>query len=171
MSRDITKIFRQPGQVTLGSDALGFTRSGAGSCTIFPIIGKIPLTSEERGITKIGMIHGGYDVKAVVELLQWDATTLKHLFPNLTSGTTATIDPDTTVPGTRLDQTTGYKYTFEFLSDIATPNRLKITAPVVVASISPDQPIRLGLSQDNYMVLDIDFVFNEATHLWKIEYV
>jgi hypothetical protein len=172
MSVDVTKIYRFPGQVTLGSDALGYTRSGAGSITFRPVQAKIPLLSEERGITKLGLVHGGYDVKASVELIQWDATTLKHLFPGLVSTTTVTINPSTTVPGTRLDQTSGYYYSFQFLSNntVDGTNKLKVTATKICASIAPESEMFVGLGRDNSLMLDVDFMWDGTSMLWKIEF-
>lgn len=157
MSGDATKIIRKAGEVTLNSsEALGYTARGRGVLLLTVSNRRIPIFSEARGITPIGMIAGGVAVKMQVALLEWNANTLKWLFPGYTSGTTVSLAPDTVVPGTRLDGSATLSTSFSFASS---PSGLTITADKVVPSIA-DEPIYIGIEEDNVLVLDLDVVYD-----------
>lgn len=157
MAGDATKIIRKAGEVTLNSsEALGYTARGRGVLLLTVAIRRIPLYSEARGITPIGMVAGGVAVKMQVALIEWNANTLKWLFPGYTSGTTVSLAPDTVVPGTRLDTSSTYSTSFSFASN---PSGLTITADKVVPSIS-EEPVFIGIEEENILLMDLDVIYD-----------
>lgn len=156
MAGDATKIKRRAGEVTLGSDALGYTARGRGVLTLEVVNRRIPILTESRGITPVGFIAGGVAIRMHVALLEWSAATLKWLFPGYVSSTTVSLAPDTVVPGTRLDASATLSTSFSFTSS---PAGLTIAADLVVASIS-ESPVYIGIEEDNVLMLDVDVVYD-----------
>lgn len=155
MTQSATSIYRFAGELTVGS-GLGYTARGQAVLWVGISLRRIFVYTEARGITPVACIAGGVSVRCRAHLLEMKNATFARLFPGYVSSTTVSLQPATIVPGTRLDRTQNSSMTFT-----SSPSGLSITADRVVTGISED-PVYIGIEQDNTMVIEVDPVFNDG---------
>lgn len=163
MARSPQNLYRVRGELSVGSDALGYTARDRACFSAAFIYDKEPLYNEVSGSTIVGMLKVGDALSWRIELIEWKSAVLAKCFPGLTSGLTASVDPETVPPGYRMDSDSNLRFTLSFTSDDGVFN---VSADRTICAVSAT-PVDFGRGEELMVTLEGDAVWDGSGALYS----